>query len=281
LQPDVAYIMDDMMKDVINRGTATDAQAWGFKNVAGKTAFAGKTGTSRDGWFAGFTPDLVCVVYVGFDDGDDLGMKGSDSALPIWADFMREALNRHPEWNGDWQMPSSIQKAEIDTRDGKILRELDGKQAEIVQAQQKTQKNNSNSKTVQTVLPETERGLSVNIVPPEFRRVEMFITGTIPVSLVPTETAQTEIEIAPSQTPTPFTTWQEAQQDAKRQESEPETSAEDDIPAAPKIEQKITLMICPISEMRATINCPTKVPKTFTQGEVPKEFCPVHSRSPK
>jgi penicillin-binding protein 1B len=93
IRPDVAYIMNDMMKDVINRGTATDAQAWGFRNVAGKTGFAGKTGTSRDGWFAGFTPEIVCVVYVGFDNGDDLGMKGSDSALPIWADFMREALN--------------------------------------------------------------------------------------------------------------------------------------------------------------------------------------------
>ena len=90
LRPDVAYIMNDIMKDVINKGTAAEAQAWGFKNVAGKTGFAGKTGTSRDGWFAGFTPNLVCVVYVGFDDGDDLGMKGSDSAMPIWADFMRD-----------------------------------------------------------------------------------------------------------------------------------------------------------------------------------------------
>ena len=68
LRPDVAFIMDDIMKDIINRGTAAEAKAWGFKNVAGKTAFAGKTGTSRDGWFAGFTPELVTVVYVGFDD---------------------------------------------------------------------------------------------------------------------------------------------------------------------------------------------------------------------
>ena len=50
-------IMNDIMKDVINRGTATEAQAWGIKNVAGKFGFAGKTGTSRDGWFAGFTPN--------------------------------------------------------------------------------------------------------------------------------------------------------------------------------------------------------------------------------
>ena len=96
IRPDVAYIMNDIMKDIINRGTAAEAKAWGFQNVAGKTAFAGKTGTSRDGWFAGFTPELVVVVYVGFDDNSDLGMKGSDSAMPIWADFMREALNLIP-----------------------------------------------------------------------------------------------------------------------------------------------------------------------------------------
>lgn len=59
-----------------------------------KIGIRGKTGTSRDGWFAGFTPDLVCVVYVGFDENDELGMKGADSALPIWADFMRQGINR-------------------------------------------------------------------------------------------------------------------------------------------------------------------------------------------
>ena len=130
IHSDVAYIMDDIMKDVINRGTAAGAKAWGFKNVEGKTAFAGKTGTSRDGWFAGFTPEIVCVVYVGFDDNDDLGMKGADSAMPIWADFMREALNEHPEWNGDWQMPESVKKAEIDTRNGSLIRELTNAEAE-------------------------------------------------------------------------------------------------------------------------------------------------------
>jgi penicillin-binding protein 1B len=53
VRPDVAYVMDDILKDVINRGTAAQAQGWGFHNNPGKTAFAGKTGTSRDGWFAG------------------------------------------------------------------------------------------------------------------------------------------------------------------------------------------------------------------------------------
>ncbi|MBA3805076.1 MAG: PBP1A family penicillin-binding protein, partial [Acidobacteria bacterium] len=62
LRPDVAYLMTSFLKDVVNRGTAARLGARGFKNVAGRIGIAGKTGTSRDGWFAGFTPNLVCVV---------------------------------------------------------------------------------------------------------------------------------------------------------------------------------------------------------------------------
>lgn len=120
LRPDVAYVLTDMLKDVVNRGTASKLSARGFKNVSGKTGFAGKTGTSRDGWFAGYTPNIVCAVWVGFDDGSQLGLTGADSALPIWADFMSAALEAHPEWNGDWQMPEGIRQEEIDTATGKL-----------------------------------------------------------------------------------------------------------------------------------------------------------------
>lgn len=120
LRPDVAYLMTSFMKDVVNRGTAARLGARGFKNVAGRIGIAGKTGTSRDGWFAGFTPNLVCVVWVGFDDGSQLGLTGADSALPIWADFMSAALADHPEWNGDWAMPEGIEQAEIDTHTGQL-----------------------------------------------------------------------------------------------------------------------------------------------------------------
>ena len=118
MRPEVAYVMTSFMKDVVNRGTAAKLGAWGLKNVPGKTAIAGKTGTSRDGWFAGFTPNIVCVVWVGFDDNSQLGLTGADSALPIWADFMTAALNAHPEWNGDWKAPGNIQQVEIDTLTG-------------------------------------------------------------------------------------------------------------------------------------------------------------------
>ena len=113
--PEVAYLMTSMMKDVVNRGTAAKLRARGFKHIV-----AGKTGTSRDGWFAGYTPHIVCAVYVGFDDGSQLGLTGADSALPIWADFMDAALAAHPEWGGDWQMPAGVQQAEIDTRTGQL-----------------------------------------------------------------------------------------------------------------------------------------------------------------
>ncbi|HEV2905123.1 MAG TPA: PBP1A family penicillin-binding protein, partial [Pyrinomonadaceae bacterium] len=115
LRPEVAYVMTSFMKDVVNRGTGAPIRARGFKfNVAGKT------GTSRDGWFAGYTPHLVCVVWVGFDDGAQLGLTGASSALPIWADFMNSALTIHPEWTGDWQMPSGIQEANIDPSSGQL-----------------------------------------------------------------------------------------------------------------------------------------------------------------
>ena len=78
LDPRVAYLTTSLMEDVINKGTGVTVRSMGFTPVA-----AGKTGTSRDGWFAGFTSNLLCVVWVGFDDNRDLGLSGSDSAAPI------------------------------------------------------------------------------------------------------------------------------------------------------------------------------------------------------
>ena len=214
LRPDVAFIMDDIMKDIINRGTAAEAKAWGFKNVAGKTAFAGKTGTSRDGWFAGFTPELVTVVYVGFDDNADLGMKGSDSAMPIWADFMREALNLNPDWNGDWQMPENIRQAEIDTRTGKVIRELNTAEADSVKAQQTAVKNaNSNTKANTAEPSALPKEIYLTSIPPEFLRVEYFVGGTVPLkAMLPTDETALDPNANPEATATPFTTWQESQE---------------------------------------------------------------------
>ena len=87
LDPRVAYLVTTLMEDVINQGTGATVRAMGFAAPA-----AGKTGTSRDGWFAGFTSNLICVVWVGFDDNRDLGLSGSAAAAPIWAEFMKRAV---------------------------------------------------------------------------------------------------------------------------------------------------------------------------------------------
>jgi penicillin-binding protein 1B len=113
LRPEVAYVMTSFMKDVINRGTAANVRQRGLK-----MPLAGKTGTSRDGWFAGYTPNLVCAVWVGFDDGSQLGLTGANSALPIWSDFMQVALAEHPEWDGDWDTPAGIEQVEINPKTG-------------------------------------------------------------------------------------------------------------------------------------------------------------------
>ena len=87
LDPRVAYLVTNVMEDVINHGTAYPVRARGFTAPA-----AGKTGSSRDGWFAGYTSNLLCVVWVGFDDNRDLGLAGGASAAPIWAEFMKRAV---------------------------------------------------------------------------------------------------------------------------------------------------------------------------------------------
>jgi penicillin-binding protein 1B len=86
LDPRVAYLMVNLMQEVLRSGTGAGVRSRGFTLPA-----AGKTGTSRDGWFAGFTNNLLCVVWVGFDDNRDLNLEGAHSALPIWAEFMKRA----------------------------------------------------------------------------------------------------------------------------------------------------------------------------------------------
>jgi penicillin-binding protein 1B len=88
LDPRVAYLMTSMMEEVLRTGTAAGVRARYAFNVPA----AGKTGTSHDGWFAGYTSELLCVVWVGFDDNRELNLEGAHSAAPIWAEFMKHAL---------------------------------------------------------------------------------------------------------------------------------------------------------------------------------------------
>jgi penicillin-binding protein 1B len=98
---------------VINNGTGAAARSRGFVLPA-----AGKTGTSHDGWFAGYTPDLLCIVWVGFDDNRELNLSGSQAALPIWTEFMKLAQVRLPLRGEEFQRPEGIVEVEIDPTTG-------------------------------------------------------------------------------------------------------------------------------------------------------------------
>jgi penicillin-binding protein 1B len=87
LDPRIAYIMTNMMEGVINNGLGyTAVRLRGFSPPA-----AGKTGSSHDGWFAGYTSNLLCIVWVGYDDYSDLRLSGAQTAAPIWTEFMKKA----------------------------------------------------------------------------------------------------------------------------------------------------------------------------------------------
>jgi len=115
LDPRVAYLMTNLMEEVLRSGTAAGVRStYGFLVPA-----AGKTGTSRDGWFAGYTSQLLCVVWVGFDDNSDLGLQGAFSAAPIWAEFMRRALSyREYRDAQEFRVPNGIVTVEIDPASG-------------------------------------------------------------------------------------------------------------------------------------------------------------------
>jgi penicillin-binding protein 1B len=110
IQPASAYVITDMLAGVIDHGTAHAARG-AIKN----TAIAGKTGTSRDGWFVGYTPNLVCAVWIGFDDNRQLGLTGAEAALPIWTDFVKNSVDLRPELGGkSFARPDGVTIVEID-----------------------------------------------------------------------------------------------------------------------------------------------------------------------
>jgi penicillin-binding protein 1A len=109
------YIVQDMMRDVVMRGTGRRARA------LGRTDLSGKTGTSndrRDAWFGGFNADLATIVWVGYDDDLPLGPgeEGSRTALPIWVEFSRIALDGTP--NHQMPMPDGIVTQKINRETG-------------------------------------------------------------------------------------------------------------------------------------------------------------------
>jgi penicillin-binding protein 1B len=110
LDPRVAYVMTTMMKAVIDSGTGYPVRARGFTAPA-----AGKTGTSHDAWFAGYTSNLLCIVWVGNDDYTDIKLAGGAAAAPIWAEFMKRAVAL-PQYSGvkDFTAPSGVVTMQLD-----------------------------------------------------------------------------------------------------------------------------------------------------------------------
>lgn len=120
LDPRVAYLVVSLMEEALNNGTGASVRARGFALPA-----AGKTGTSHDGWFAGFTSNLLCVVWVGFDDNRELGLEGARSALPIWTEFMKRAHRLRDYRDArPFPVPAGIVQASVDAETGKLANEF-------------------------------------------------------------------------------------------------------------------------------------------------------------
>ena len=115
LDPRVAYLMTNLLEEVLRSGTGAGVRGqFNFTAPA-----AGKTGTSRDGWFAGYTTELLCVVWVGFDDNRDLDLEGAKSAAPIWGDFMKRALAyREYRDTREFAVPDGIVSVQVDSQTG-------------------------------------------------------------------------------------------------------------------------------------------------------------------
>ena len=129
ISPQTAYMITDMMGAVVERGTARAA-----KDSLGKdVAFVGKTGSSKDGWFVGYTPNLVCVVWIGFDENEDIGFTGGEVALPVWVDFMRKTTQARPEFGGSaFSMPKGLVEVTIDPETGMLAGEYCPQREKVV-----------------------------------------------------------------------------------------------------------------------------------------------------
>jgi penicillin-binding protein 1B len=110
IDPRVAYLTTNMLENVINAGTGYEVRRRGFEAPA-----AGKTGTSHDAWFAGYTSNLLCIIWVGNDDYTDIKIEGAHAAAPIWAEFMKRAITL-PQYSDvrPFSAPSGVELVTLD-----------------------------------------------------------------------------------------------------------------------------------------------------------------------
>jgi penicillin-binding protein 1B len=93
LDPRAAFLTQSLLENVMSYGTGSSVRAHGFTAPA-----AGKTGTEHDSWFAGYSSNLLCVIWIGNDDYTDIKLQGADAAAPVWAEFMNRAI-RIPQYS--------------------------------------------------------------------------------------------------------------------------------------------------------------------------------------
>jgi penicillin-binding protein 1B len=116
MSPAEAYLMTSLLAGVVTSGTAASARSLGVTGeVAGKT---GTTNDERDSWFVGYSPGLLALVWVGFDDNTPVGLSGAQAALPIWADLMRQVAAAYG--TSSFVVPAGITTAQIDPTTGKL-----------------------------------------------------------------------------------------------------------------------------------------------------------------
>jgi penicillin-binding protein 1B len=112
----VCYVMNSILKDVFTYGTAGKARSLGFEH-----AFAGKTGTTsnyRDAWFIGYSPRILSLVWIGFDDGHSVRLAGGDACVPIWTRHMNRIDGLTEDV--DWKRPEDVTAREIDPESGML-----------------------------------------------------------------------------------------------------------------------------------------------------------------
>ena len=121
INPRTAYMITDMLRAVVERGTARKAAGALGKDVV----FAGKTGSSKDGWFVGYTPNLVTIAWIGLDDNEDVRATGGEIALPLWIEYMKSVVQTRPEFGGEsFQMPKGLTEAIVDPESGMLADEF-------------------------------------------------------------------------------------------------------------------------------------------------------------
>ena len=119
MSPETAFLMVNLMQDVVRAGTARKALVLGVP-LAGKT---GTTNGFRDAWFIGYTPELLTVAWVGLDDFKQLGrgQYGGDVALPIFLDYMKPAIEKYPP--SEYEKPAGVVFRKVDMETGLLARE--------------------------------------------------------------------------------------------------------------------------------------------------------------